>query len=388
MKASDIIIFLKTRLPEFTDLFNDVFSISSLTRSGSTVTAVTTTAHGMTTNDIVHISDALSPNPLASLRIATPSEKQEIIDYLKSKGREYQSLLPASVNIAMAETTNNHDQTEVWFDNVEISGASEADYNGTHRLLRVQNRKNFSYQVDGSPTSPATGSPILLENLAFGYNGLYEVTVSDATTFTYEITGTPGSPAQGSPKAKTNPRISGALSPQRAINSYTKKATNKLWAFVVLGDVITNKDRAVLTDATSTNVPGVDYRTRQIHPFSIYVFTPSTDTISGRSQRDLMEDVSVFLAKSLLGAIFPSGFTDSTQFKVTPLGHGVFADDNSYLIYKFDYEIVYDIVFEDTIDPGPNVAFRDIPLNFLKFFADDDEVIMSTSVDLDDEPLT
>lgn len=385
MKAIDIIMYLKARLPEFTDLFNDVFTISSLTRSGTIVTAVTSVAHNLANNDLVHISDALSPNPISSLRLATASEKTQIIEYLKAKGREYRTLF--ALNIVMAETSNNHDLTELYQDNVVISGATETDYNGTHRLLRVQNRENFSYAISGTPSTPATGSPILIENLDFGYNGLYQITFIDTTTFSYEITGTPGSPAVGTPKAKTNPRISGDISPERCVNAYTKKGTNKLWAYVVLETTVTSKDRNSLSDAIATRVPGYTYRLKQLHSFSIYIFIPATSTISGRSQRDLMEDVNVYLSKSILGAILPNEFVDSTQNMVVPSGHGLFNDSGSYIIHKFDYEVSYDITVDDIVNESDNVAFRDIKLKFRKYFEDDNVEIMSTQVDLDDIPL-
>ncbi len=386
MKAIDIIMYLKARLPAFTDLFNDVFTISLLTRSGTTVTAITTTDHNLVDDDLAHISDALSPNPIISLRLATANEKNEILNYLKNKGREYRTLFDMS--IVMAETANEHDITELWNDNeVTVSGATEAEYNGTNRLLRQQNRKNFSYAISGTPSTPATGSPILIEDLAFGYNGLQQITVVNSTTFTYEITGTPGSPAEGTPKAKTNPRISGAVSAERCVNSYTKQSTNELWVYVVLGDTVTSKDRNALSDATATRVPGYVYRMRELSSFTIYVFTPATSTISGRSQRDLMEDVNVYLSKSILGAILSSEFVDSTPHMVIPIAHGMFNDSGAYIIHKFDYEVSYDITIGDIVDPDVNVAFRDIKLKFRKYFEDDNVEIMSTQVDLDDKQL-
>ncbi len=385
MKAIDIIMYLKARLPAFTDLFNDVFTISSLTRVGTTVTAVTTTDHNLSNDDLAHISGALSPNPIISLRLATENEKTEIINYLKSKGREYRTLL--SMSIVMAKTSNNHQITELWNDDeVIVSGATETDYNGTHRLVRQQNRKNFSYAISETPSTPATGSPILIENPPFGYNGLQQITFINSTSFSYEITGTPGSPAEGTPKAKTNPRISGAISAERCVNSYTVQSTNELWAYVVLGDTVTSKDRNALSDATATRVPGYVYRMRELSSFTIYVFTPSTAKISGRSQRDLMEDVNVYLSKSILGAIFASEFVDSTSHQVIPIAHGLFNDSGAYIIHKFDYEVSYDITVGDIVSPGVNVAFRDIKLKFRKYFEDDNVEIMSTQVDLDDIP--
>jgi len=101
MKASDIIIQLHSELPKHTELFSTNIALSSLTFSGGVVTATTSSAHGLSTNDTVVIQDALSPNPLPSL---TSSE-----------------------GIATATTLGNHDLTENFPDGpdstVNITGA-------------------------------------------------------------------------------------------------------------------------------------------------------------------------------------------------------------------------------------------------------------------------
>lgn len=120
-------------------------------------------------------------------------------------------------------------------DKVSISGAVEVDYNGTF-VVTVTDANTFTYTVDNSPTTPATGTILSagittagtvtltrssqtvtasLTSHGFsvgqrvvisganeaGYNGLWHVaTVADADTFTYVIpvTGaTPDTPATG-----------------------------------------------------------------------------------------------------------------------------------------------------------------------------------------------
>ena len=70
MKASDVIIQLQTKLPEQTNLFSTEHNITSLTRSGSTVTAVTDAPHGLADNQIVVINGAIDLNPITSLTFA------------------------------------------------------------------------------------------------------------------------------------------------------------------------------------------------------------------------------------------------------------------------------------------------------------------------------
>lgn len=46
-------------------------------------------------------------------------------------------------------------------DRVRISGATEPEYNGTFTVATVPNANSFTYAVTGSPTSPATGTPVI-----------------------------------------------------------------------------------------------------------------------------------------------------------------------------------------------------------------------------------
>ena len=205
MKAEDIIKQLQAVLPTLTDLFSETISVSALTRSGTTVTATTSIAHGLTTGTGVTIAGAESPTTIASLTFLD--------------------------GIATAITTTSHDLTEGFQDGnatdsplVAVFGASEAEYNGLNPLLSVPNRTSFTYSLTGDPTSPATGMPVLLENFNAGYNGRHVITVINPTTFTYQITQAPNSPAQGTIEAHTSIRVSGAVNIEKARDSYT--ATN------------------------------------------------------------------------------------------------------------------------------------------------------------------
>jgi hypothetical protein len=364
MKAADVIAQLRAVLPKVTDSFSEVLSVASLTRSGTTVTCVTSSDHGLTTGATVNIVGAQSPIPISSLTFAD--------------------------GIATAITATAHDLTELFENgvgndnpNVTVSGATESEYNGSNPLLSVPNRTTFTYTVTGSPSTPATGSPTLLEQFNTGYNGVQTITVTNATTFTYEITQTPGSPAQGTIQAHKSVRISGAVSVERLQESYTKKDPDKLWAFVVLGDVAISKDRHVENDASGMQGAGTDYRQRMITPFSVFVFVPTNKQLSSRAARDSMEDVRVYLYKSLLRVQFDSSLQSITQYGTTADGDGFFDYNGAVYIHQFLFESVADIIYNDTVDPSDNVAFRNVELQYLDEF---DTVELSANVNLDDSP--
>jgi hypothetical protein len=365
MKAEDIIKQLMAYVPIFTDKFTDNLSISEITSSGLVANVETSTAHGLATGDFVNISGTLVPNPIISLT--------------------------SSNGIATAETQFDNDLTEGKFAgvgdrdfNVNIIEADQSEYNGEHLLLTSPNRRNFTYQISGSPTTPATGTPKLIENLKYGYNGWHEITVVDANNFTFDLQKAIGSPAYGNPVVRANPNISGAVTLERGLAAYTKQDT-KYWAFVVLGNRTANKDRQTYTDATATFGNAASFRQLVIQPFSVYVVIPTTNELAARSARDSCEDLIKFFSSSLLEKLFNSVFTEQPFSKV------IFSADNfvdytkAYYVHEFVFEATEHITYPDTIDKGLGVAFRDIDVDYLSSFSNNS--FMTDNINLDDEPL-
>ncbi len=372
IKASTIIAQLQSILPTQTALFTNAdITISSLVRSGSTVTATTSTSHGLTTGNYISVLNAKTPITISSIT------------------RVNDSGIGATGSTVTVVTATEHDFTEGFDYTCEISGATQSAYNGTFDILTVPNRKTFTYHIDTQPVTPGTGTPVLLNNNTTGYNGRYAVTVTGTTTFTYTITETPNSPAQGTPVLRSGVRVSGAISWERARDAYTKQAPDKLWAFVVLGDNSISKDRNITTDALTTLAYGDDYRQRMISPFSIFVYAPCVNEVAGRAVRDQMEDVRVALYKSILRAKFESVLAATNVYVVTCAGDRFVDYTGAYYIHEFVFEMVCDITIADTVAPSFNRAFRNFSLIFNDPDIDDsNNIIMQTlDIDLDDVPL-
>ena len=364
MKSVDVIKQLQAILPKVTDLFSETVSITSLSRSGTTVTAITSIAHGLTTGAGVTIVGAQSPITISSLTFLD--------------------------GVATATTAEAHDLTEGWQDGkssddpiVAVSGATEPEYNGSNPMLTTTGRFKFTYEVTGTPTSPATGTPELLQTFNSGYNGRHQITVINATTFTYEITQEPNSPAQGTIQAHTLIRVSGAIDAEKAKDSYTENNINKLWIFVILGDNSISKDRHTLSDSTGTQGAGDDARFRMIMPFAVLVFVPAANEIAGRNARDQMEDVRPFLYKSLLRVKLDTGMSSGTKYGVIPEGDSFLDYNGAVYIHQFIFATQTDIIYQDTVDPADNVAFRNIELQYLDEL---DTVELTANVNLDEEP--
>jgi len=365
IKSETIIQQLQGTLPFYTDYFSEkVLNVSSLSISGTTVTAVTDTAHGLTTGERVAIKNAKTVINIDSM-IFTPNTG-----------------ISATGGVVTVTTLTNHDFTEGFEQSITITGATESEYNGTFDIVSVPSRTSLTFAITSNPTSPATGTPTIEYQYPIasgGYNGLYSVTVVDDTTFTYTITQTGLSgDARGTIKALNGLRVSGAVSQERAIGAYTSQNLDDLWGFVVLGDTVASKDRRVSTDAQNTLGPGDSFRSRVIIPFSLLVITPSTNDIAGRKARDLMVDIRVPLFKSLLRCKLPTVLSEAQAYSTTYTGDFFIGYADAYYIHQFDFETVTDIIAEDTIDYY-NVPFVDFDLIFEDpIETDGDDTIMQT----------
>jgi hypothetical protein len=363
MKASDIIRRLMEVLPIHTDKFTDNIDISSITSSGLLATVTTSAPHGLTTGKYAHISGALVPNTITSLTQVD--------------------------GIASAVTTSDHDLTLGYQENIIITGAAEAKYNGEHKLVNVFNRREFTFEVDETAVSPDTGTPLLLEDLkAFNYNGWHDIVVTSPTEFTYVLEKSLGSPAYGEISGKITPRISGVATLEEAYLSYTKQSVGELFAYVVLEDLVVSKDRNESTDATARFGKFAEYRQVFIQQFHVYVFYPNTQNISARSPRDDAEDLIFPLCKSLLGVRFPSGFVEAPYSGVVFVSNA-FGNSSNKAIYvnDFVFESSGEIQTADIAEDDRSVAFRDIDAEYRSSLTDDDIVKMTGVINLDNEPL-
>ncbi len=362
MKASDIVKQLQIVLPTQTGAFSTQIGIVSIIPTGTTATVTSAAPHGLAINDIVNITGAVSPVAITSI---TRSE-----------------------TIATATTTTNHDITENDLTTtVTLSGSNESEFNGTFPFLSAKNRKTFQFTVSDSGATNATGSPLLEDPpSAFGYNGLITVdAVPSTTTFEYELPIALTEPAEGSPLLRTEIRVTGAVSLDRAIDMYTKQTSGeKAWAFAVLNDTVASKDRGSRNDAITSAAPGSDRRQQIFQTFSVYIFLPTPDELSARLVRDQMEDFMSHLFKSLLYWKAPNDLSVNSGLGTTFVSHGFEQYNTAYYVHEFQFQLVSDITQADTLDPDFNVAFRDIDLTMKTSFGTEQ---LTAAIDLDDDPL-
>jgi len=361
MKSSDIVLQLAANLPKFTDYFTENLAVSSLSRSGTTVSVITGTPHGLTVNKAVNISGAKTPIVI--------------------------STLTRSGIVGEMVTDSDHDLTENYLPNVEISGASEAEFNGEFKILSIPNRRTIKFQMANSGATTATGSPLLENgsNYFKTYNGLRKVTaVSGANTFEYEVTDEGQySPAAGTIVVKKSPRISSSATFERLLDVYTEEPQDSAWLYVVLGDVNASKSRKIEIDSTDNIQRGHEFDQRIIQTIDLFAFLPTTDQIAAREARDICESLFRPICRSILFSKFDTLLSDSLQNPLQFHSHGLQMYNTAYYVHRYSFEMTAKMSFEDTVGYDDDVAFRNIIMEQVMGGID----AIDSTIDLDDEPL-
>lgn len=362
MRMKDVILQLSARLPQLVDDFTTSFSVSSLTRSGTTVTATTTAAHGLTADKSVNVVGAKTPITISSIdRVGI---------------------------VATLVTAADHDMTTKVPGTVEISGVIESEFNGTFTVIQEVNRRTIKFLVPDSGPTIATGTPLLLNGSSVlqSYNGLKKVTtVPTTTTFTYEVTdNTLFTPAAGTITAKTKPRISGAADDERANASYTRQNTDDAWLYVVMNDAVANKNRTLDIDGTDNVQRTNHFKQFVSQTVTLLVFLPTSGQISGRKARDRAEELFQPICQSVLFAKFDSLLAAGKYNALMFNNHGFAGYNTAFYIHQFTFEMTLLMGIDDTVGADEDVAFRDI---FMTQNHDVGTGVITSDIDLDDEPL-
>ena len=134
--------------------------------------------------------------------------------------------------------------------------------------------------------------------------------------------------------------------------------------FCFLGNVSISKSRSINADNIDTVALGDDPRQRQIKPFSLYVVIPTNKDISGAIARDISEDLSPVLYRSLIGIKPPSGLTELQWSNIVSTGHSQSVWNGAIYIHEFTFEVVADITLEDTALSNNNAPFECFTLDF------------------------
>lgn len=377
MRASDVVTQLAVLLPRFTGALTRNVELESFVRilaNPTNVRARCLAEHGLRVGDAVSIVGAKTPISLSSFT--------------------------RSGTVGTIVTSSDHDRTlkpggsQSLSKVATVSGASEAEFNGQFVILQVRNRREILVSMPDSGPAAATGSPILEdgESQLRSYESTYSVISANSPTefeVSHPVTALPN--PVGEIEARTKPRITASVTYDRMRSAYTEQKVDDLWLVVVLDDVVASKDRGIRSDAVSNHQRGsTEFRQQVVQPLTLYLFVPASMEIAGRSARDQAEDFFRPLCRSLLFSKFDSGLYAGKQGAIQFDGHGTHDYDSAVYVHRYSFQQVVDLVFEDTVGPDPDVAFRDVDLTIfpeIEGSAATGTASLTAQIDLDDEPL-
>jgi hypothetical protein len=370
VKTADVVTALLTRLPLLDDRFatlREEVAISK--RSGNIARAVFATPHLMTTGDLLLVVGAVTPISISSFtRSGTVGTITTVADHDLTSGQGEPGM-------------------------VRTTGANEAEFNtgedGAFTVLSVPGRRTLTVAMADSGPTVATGSPVLWDasSVLRSYNGLYPVTVIDADTVDYTCGFATALDPVGSYQVFISVRIAGAASPERAAASYSAKTEGELWLWVVLEDTIAAQDTLAPSGVVSGANISESFRQRVTQAFSVYLFVPATGSRHGSAHRDIAESVFPALCRSLLGVRFDSYLAQGAHYQTLFVAHGTAEYDDSggtVYVHQYQFQALADIIYEDTVGAGVDVAFRDIALTLGTAIEGTGEIV--SDIDLDDSP--
>lgn len=372
MRASDIINQLLACLPLETDWFTDTIPMTSMAYAAPTLTVNTTGPHGLKIGNRAALVGVSSPIDISSF---TRTGQVGTITVARAHDRTYEGVTALDV--------------------VTVSGAVESEFNGTFILTGVPDRLTLTVAMadpgPSPPTSsgPATGSPVAedIDREDRSYNRLMAIdTVPTTSQFTVvsPITGA-DAPLIPAAELRVKPRISGAVSLDRAIETYTAQKTDKSWAYVVLGDAQGSRGQEHKNDAVDVQTLNTSYRQQVACPFSVIVFSPAINEVAARRARDRMTDLWAPLSRCLLGKTFPTALGCGNSHPVNFVGHGFLDYTNGYYVHGFSYEAIEELGFDDTVGYNTSVAFRDVVITADPDIDDGDgEGELVDNIDLDE----
>ncbi len=220
MIAQDVVDKLSATIPLHTSGFSESLSITSIVPTGVTALATTPAAHGLVEGQNVAVTGALAPVEIDNA------------SFLRTG------------STATFETDQDHDLTLSERDKasggktITLSGATEAEFNGTFSLLSVPSRRELIIAVTDAGPTTISGSPLVEDANGGIFNGLFPAANVTATTFEYTLPVAYTLNAAGTPIVQKSIRILSVLDIDIYLNDiYTKQAVGADHLVVVLGDV-------------------------------------------------------------------------------------------------------------------------------------------------------
>jgi hypothetical protein len=295
MKGQDVVNYIKDNIGRYTNLFDATISITSLSSVGGLATAVTSSAHTLSTGDQAVITGVSQYIDIDSI---TRDGNIVTVTTLQDNRIPPIDTMPESCKSGITVT---------------IEGADPVEYNGTWQVYTSPDEFTFTFKINSTPTTPATVNGILLVKDFDNYNGRKEVTVIDPTTFTYSVSEESLQTTGDIVIRATN--VENVATLERINRIYDKDATkvSQNWLYVLLGNTeVYKQDGTPASDPDGVHYTSENYYYYLVQAFSIVAMLPDKDTVSAGDVSDIARnEVRIALIKTLGNASFDSGLTQA-----------------------------------------------------------------------------
>ncbi len=369
MKAEDIVNALQIKLPTLVDDFTLNRPIDSVALlAPSTIEITTVTPHTLVEGNLVYINNVFIP-----ISIDTSTR---------------------SGTIGTINTATDHDLTKKGSNpasqpTVFIEGTDQSNFNGEFTIQSIPNRRTINIIMDDSGAIASTGGlGVDIGSPLNAVSGLVTVTnITSTLSFRYQATTVVANdPVLNEASIKSTPRISTAVTFERAVNAYTKQQEQDGWLFVVLQDAIGNKSKDTTIDGIDNLVVSNFFNQKFSQSVDLYVFFTSTASINGRTPGDRCQELILPISQSILFKKFDSLLTAGKLNTMQFTSAGIQEYNTATFVFRYTYEMLHQFSIQDTVQfDEADVAFRDIDLTQ---FSDIGSGTLTADIDLDDEPLT
>ncbi len=263
-------------------------------------------------------------------------------------------------------TKQKHDLTEGYDRNlfngkIRLTGFSDPALNQDHILISVPNQYTFEIGWLGSIT--LTGNEILRENVELGINNNWVINSATTNTFDILLTGVrkfePGVLPQV--KSVTNVKIDVVIDEKTARSLYKKG--NHL--FIIMEDGRSGKDRNIDSDANNLNTSNTEQLQEIINEFSINIFLPTSQTLTGAQAIDLCwSELLLYMFYCLHGVSFEN--KEDSNYLTSFLRHGSVLYTGAYYEHSYTFQYVYEINYKQSFGDRfiKTVPFEKINISF------------------------
>lgn len=166
-------------------------------------------------------------------------------------------------------------------------------------------------------------------------------------------------------------RIYFSVSAEDAKRPYTKQSSNTPsiigegpYIVVVMGDERASKDPMMNSEAINMNRGTRVARQLYTQAFFILVILDSTTSVSGITPQNLIySEIRTALRRIFHNYAFTATNDFSVVYATVEVGNDMYYYDSSVYIHAFEYQIPYEITFEQGFNESPSVSLENVSGN-------------------------